>query len=150
MNKPIGALVTFAWVNTDPPVQDTAYFSFGTYDEVTETDSFGVPDTRVFYYVDGGEAGLKEMMDAVNPPEFEIVSYELTYPSERVMRVTEDSSISEQTEKALKMAIITINDLLEVLYGEPCYWETEGDLKFQHRIKTVNDCKEVLLKIQGE
>jgi hypothetical protein len=80
MDNPIGALVTFEWVGTDPAVRETAYFSFGEYDEERETDSFGVPDDRIFYYVIGAEAGLKGMMADTNPFEFKIVSYELTYP----------------------------------------------------------------------
>jgi hypothetical protein len=47
-------------------------------------------------------------------------------------------------DEALKMAVITINDLLEEQFGEPCYWEAEGSTKLQQGIKTVNACKEAL------
>lgn len=79
-DKPIGALVTFEWVGTDPAVREMAYFSFGEYDEERECDTFGVPDDRIFYYVIGAESGLKGMMADPNPFEYKIVSYELTYP----------------------------------------------------------------------
>lgn len=80
MDNPIGALVTFEW--TDTTVQDTAYFSFGQYDEERDTDEFGVPDDRIFYYVFGGEDGLKGMMGADMQRDFRIIKYELTYPAE--------------------------------------------------------------------
>lgn len=107
MNTPIGALVTFEWVNTDPPVQDTAYFSFGDYDDVSETDSFGVPDTRIFYYVDGAEAGLKEMMAATDPFEFKIISYDLTYPNERVVMIESDENAVLTLAEKMYEAVLT-------------------------------------------
>jgi hypothetical protein len=79
MNKPIGALVTFEWVDTDPAVRDTAYFSFGQYNEEADTDEFGVPDELIFYYVYGAEPGLKEMVNS-NGMDFNVITYELTYP----------------------------------------------------------------------
>ena len=113
MNTPIGALVTFEWVNTDPPVQDTAYFSFGDYDDVSETDSFGVPDTRIFYYVDGAEAGLKEMMAATDPFEFKIISYDLTYPNERVVMLESDENAVLTLAEKLYFTLVEYLDLEE-------------------------------------
>lgn len=106
MNKPIGALVRFEWLD-ESAIQDKAYFSFGDYDDVSETDSFGIPDERIFYYVDGGEAGLIEMMNNPNLPEYKIIGYELTYPNDVVVQLESDENailtLAEKLYEAMLM-----------------------------------------------
>lgn len=116
MSKPIGALVKFEWVDTDPPVQDIAYFSFGDYDDVSETDSYGVPDTEIFYYVDGAEEGLKEMMHIANPVEFKIVSYELTYPMQKVV-VTSGEFPSIESKESLYIQAEKLYEAILMHFG---------------------------------
>lgn len=99
MSNPIGALVTFQWKD-ESAMQDTAYFSFGNYDDVSETDSFGVPDDTIFYYVDGGEDGLKEMMNNRDLPEYQIIKYELTYPMQEV-KITSGKFPSIESQQSL-------------------------------------------------
>ena len=104
MSKPIGAVVKFEWVNTDPPVQDIAYFSFGDYDDVSESDSFDVPDEQIFFYVDGGEDGLKAMMEVVGSAEFKIIDYDLTYPLQDVHVTSGEFPSIEGKESAYEQA----------------------------------------------
>lgn len=54
------------------------YFSFGTYDEENDADSYGIPDGSIFYYCNGDEYELQQLMS--NPcGDFEVISYELEY-----------------------------------------------------------------------
>lgn len=103
MSNPIGALVTFQWKD-ESAMQDTAYFSFGDYDDVSDTDSFGVPDDGIFYYVDGGEDGLKEMMNNPDFPEYQIIKYELTYPMQHVKFTSGEFPSIESQESLYEQA----------------------------------------------
>ena len=71
-SKPIGAKVTFEWVNTKEQV--TSYFSFGYYDAEKNVDSFGVDDDSIFYYAEGVEE-LERLM--TTPEDFKVISWEL-------------------------------------------------------------------------
>lgn len=44
----IGATALCKWADTQE--EREYYFSFGEYDEVTESDSFGVDDGNIFWY----------------------------------------------------------------------------------------------------
>ena len=72
--KVIGATASVLFNDEDTPIEG-AYFSFGGEHYENETDSFGVPDSRIFYFVDG-EEDLKVLMLHGNG-EFKILSYEL-------------------------------------------------------------------------
>lgn len=72
--KVIGATATIQFNDSDTPLEG-AYFSFGGDSYENEADSFGVPDIRIFYFVDG-EEDLKALM-LQNDEEFKILSYEL-------------------------------------------------------------------------
>ena len=49
----IGATALCKW--SDTKEEGEYYFSFGEYDETTETDNFGVNDEDVFFYCSEGE-----------------------------------------------------------------------------------------------
>jgi hypothetical protein len=49
----IGATALCKWVDTEE--ERELYFSFGEYDEVTDTDGLGVYDGNVFFYTNEGE-----------------------------------------------------------------------------------------------
>jgi hypothetical protein len=49
----IGATALCKW--TDTKEERELYFSFGEYDEVTDTDGLGVYDGNVFFYTNEGE-----------------------------------------------------------------------------------------------
>jgi hypothetical protein len=52
-----------------------AYFSFGEYIEEKEADSFGIADSKIFYYCDAGEEELKRMQNS--DFDFQVLDYEL-------------------------------------------------------------------------
>jgi hypothetical protein len=49
----IGATALCKWVDTKE--ERELYFSFGEYEEATDTDGFGVYDGNVFFYTNEGE-----------------------------------------------------------------------------------------------
>lgn len=51
---PIGMWVSVSFAN-DPNEVLYRYISFGEYDEDSECDTYGVPDTQMFYYFDQSE-----------------------------------------------------------------------------------------------
>lgn len=77
MKQPIGAWAEIAYI----PEGDTisAYFSFAglNEDDEAETDGAGIPDDRIFYYCDEGEAEMRQLMDSDS--DFKVLSYELEY-----------------------------------------------------------------------
>jgi hypothetical protein len=89
MNKqPIGASATVMWLDADGKPEDgteysDVYFSFGEYNEDNQLDcdSFGVPDDRIFYYVDG-EHSLEKLKESTF--DFKVIDYELEYQHEQV------------------------------------------------------------------
>lgn len=52
------------------------YFSFGEYDEDTETDSFGISDMDIYFYAQSVEE-LEELKQRHDHSEFVILDYEL-------------------------------------------------------------------------
>jgi hypothetical protein len=56
----------------------SAYFSFGSIgDDDAVTDSYGISDEKIFYYCDGGEYEIQQLMQSDN--DFRVLSYELEY-----------------------------------------------------------------------
>jgi len=90
MNNPIGAYATIQYRDEANPIENY-YFSFGDAGIDYENDdgqdwgndSHGVPDTHIFYYCNGGESELKELMEDGNN-DFKVLSYELIYELESV------------------------------------------------------------------
>ncbi len=90
MNNPIGAYATIQYSDEKEPIENY-YFSFGDAgidyenDEGQDwgNDSYGVPDTHIFYYCNGGESELKELMKDGNN-DFKVLSYELIHTIEEV------------------------------------------------------------------
>ena len=76
VKTPIGAIATIQFDNEPEPIEGY-YFSFGDYDEDTNSDSFGVNDHRVFYYAQG-EADMIALSKP-NGGDFVILSYELEF-----------------------------------------------------------------------
>lgn len=74
MDKPLGAWALIEWVDTKE--QATRYFSFGQYNDKTETDTFGLEDDLIFYYAEG-ESELKTLM--IEPDQFKVITWELVY-----------------------------------------------------------------------
>lgn len=72
---PVGAYCVVKFDDGD--IVDGYYFSFGEYNEETEKDNYGVNDDRIFYYCDGGEAELIQLMSSEQ--DFKVLSYELEY-----------------------------------------------------------------------
>ena len=56
----IGATALCKWVDTKE--ERELYFSFGEYEEATDTDGFGVYDGNVFFYTNEGELILDNCM----------------------------------------------------------------------------------------
>jgi len=90
MKTPIGAYATIQYRDETNPIENY-YFSFGDAgfdyenDEGQDwgNDSYGIPDTHIFYYCNGGEEELKSLMlDGNN--DFKVLSYKLIYEMESV------------------------------------------------------------------
>jgi hypothetical protein len=82
-HAPIGAYACIEFKD-DNSIVDGYYISFGTYADDTQEDAeifdtYGVPDTRIFYYAPQGEAELIELMSDNCYNDFKILSYELEY-----------------------------------------------------------------------
>lgn len=69
-NEIIGAVCIIKW-HSDGGTEK-AYISFGNYDEDTETDGFGVPDSAIFGYSDDVD-GIREAYEH----EFAVLDVEL-------------------------------------------------------------------------
>jgi len=86
LKEPIGAYVNILFDDGD--TVDGYYISFGECqddDDDAETleiyDTFGVLDTRIFYYAPAKETELVELMKDNPCNDFKILSYELEYKS---------------------------------------------------------------------
>ena len=73
--NPIGAYALIKYIPEGTEIN--AYFSFGEYDEDKEADSFGIADSKIFYYCDDGEQEMKRMQG--NTFDFAVLDYELHY-----------------------------------------------------------------------
>ena len=74
--KLIGATATILFNDSDTPLEGV-YFSFDGDGSENETDSFGVPDLKIFYFAED-EGEMKALMQqGVN--DFKVLSYELEY-----------------------------------------------------------------------
>lgn len=90
MKNPIGAYATIQYRDEANPIENY-YFSFGDAgidyenDEGQDwgNDSYGVPDTHIFYYCNDGEPELIKLMDD-GAYDFKVLSYELIYELESV------------------------------------------------------------------
>jgi len=76
MKTPIGAYATVQWIEDNPAEYSQVYFSFGQFDEEKEQDTYGVNDSRIFYYAED-QYDMESMKN--NTHDFKIVSYELEY-----------------------------------------------------------------------
>jgi hypothetical protein len=74
--KPIGAYATIQWIDDIPAEYSDVYFSFGQFIEETEKDSFGVSDSKIFYYADD-VADLDALKNSTY--DFKIISYTLEF-----------------------------------------------------------------------
>lgn len=83
-NQPIGAYATIQWKDQPDQTIGGYYFSFGEYDEEVDedNDSFGMPDSEIFFYCDG-EHALKSYMTA-GAEDFVVLEYQLAYQEEAV------------------------------------------------------------------
>jgi hypothetical protein len=77
--KPTGAYATIYWKDEPSVTTGGYYFSFGEYDEEIDedNDSFGMPDSEIFFYCDG-EHALKSYMTK-GMEDFVVISYDLAY-----------------------------------------------------------------------
>jgi len=69
----IGATALCRWADTKE--EREYYFSFGEYDEATETDGFGVNDGNVFFYCSEGELLAMAGGDSNDFQVIEILNY---------------------------------------------------------------------------
>jgi hypothetical protein len=76
MSKRIGATALCRWKDTKETAE--LYFSFGEYDQATDTDGFGVYDGDVFFYCSEGEL---EKMIGNSGEDFEVIK--VLYYNER-------------------------------------------------------------------
>lgn len=81
--QPIGAYATIQWKDDPEQTSGGYYFSFGEhaeFDEETEDygeDSFGMPDSEIFFYCDGEQAIKSYMTSGME--DFIVLNYELAY-----------------------------------------------------------------------
>jgi len=69
----IGATALCRWADTKE--EREYYFSFGHYDEATESDGFGVDDGNVFFYCSEGELVAMVGGDSNDFQVLEILNY---------------------------------------------------------------------------
>jgi hypothetical protein len=74
VDKPLGAWALIEWTDTKEKV--VRYFSFGQYNDKTETDTFGLEDDQIFYYAEG-ESELETLM--IEPDQFKVLTWDLVY-----------------------------------------------------------------------
>ena len=77
--KAIGAYIMV--YDNDYKRKSNYYASFGTYNEKTDTDNYGIPDYEIFHYFDGG---LKELKQSKNKKitydlDCTLLNYEIRY-----------------------------------------------------------------------
>lgn len=70
----IGAVASLKW--QDGEECSGYYFSFGQLTEDEEHDEYGVPDTRIFYFVGEGKEGMDALMTE-GVENFIVTEYEL-------------------------------------------------------------------------
>lgn len=73
----IGAVATIRWIDQPDTYIEGMYFSFGEYDEEANTDSFGVPDERVFFYAQGEEEMKQFVNGQTSGADFVVLDYQL-------------------------------------------------------------------------
>lgn len=71
----IGAWGIMRWSDTGEELQ--VYFSFGDYDETTDCDTFGVHDSKIFFYCIDEEELQSSMIG--DEEHCTLVSYEIQY-----------------------------------------------------------------------
>jgi hypothetical protein len=74
--QPIGAYATVQWIDDSESEYSDVYFSFGEYIEETEKDSFGVSDSKIFYYADDA-FDLESLKNSTY--DFKVLSYTLEF-----------------------------------------------------------------------
>lgn len=73
--QPIGAWTTVEWHDGG---RETAYISFGQWNEDDNTDSYGVEDDAIFFYAHEGERQLNKLLTGYIDG-FNVDGYELVY-----------------------------------------------------------------------
>jgi hypothetical protein len=74
--QPIGAYATIKWIDDIESEYSDVYFSFGEYIEETEKDSFGVSDSKIFYYAED-VLDLDALKNSTY--DFKVISYTLEF-----------------------------------------------------------------------
>lgn len=72
----IGAYATIQFNDEETPIEGV-YFSFGSVEEDSDLDSFGVPDNAIFYYCD--DIHELDRLKIKGNEDFIILTYELEY-----------------------------------------------------------------------
>lgn len=76
---PIGARVMARWNDPVDSLPFPAYISFGEFDAERNTDSYGVNDDTIIYYVNDESELRSFMKQTSNPDDFWVLDYELVY-----------------------------------------------------------------------
>lgn len=72
----IGAYATIQFNDEKIPIEGV-YFSFGSIEEEAETDSYGVPDHKIFYFCD--DTYELDRLTVEGNEDFIILSYKLEF-----------------------------------------------------------------------
>lgn len=74
--KLIGATATILFNDSDTPIEGV-YFSFGGDGSENDTDSFGIPDSQIFYFAE--DEGEMEALMQQGASDFRVLSYDLEF-----------------------------------------------------------------------
>jgi hypothetical protein len=72
----IGAYATVQWIDDSESEYSDVYFSFGEYIEETEKDSFGISDSKIFYYAEDA-LDLESLKNSTY--DFKVISFTLEF-----------------------------------------------------------------------
>lgn len=79
MKTAIGAMCEIEWKD-EPGNVRYYYISFGKWVDDETKDTFGVPDTEIFFFCPSGEKELMGLMGD-SPEDFKVLSYEVQWKS---------------------------------------------------------------------
>jgi len=80
MRTAIGAMCEIEWKD-EPGKTRYYYISFGRWVDDETKDTFGVPDTEIFFFCPGGEEELKGLVGDKSYEDFIVHSYEVQWKS---------------------------------------------------------------------
>ena len=80
MRTAIGAMCEIEWKD-EPGNVRYYYISFGKWVDDETKDTFGVPDTEIFFFCPGGEEELKGLVGDKSYEDFVVNSYEVQWKS---------------------------------------------------------------------